>query len=199
MSTMRARIEAAIEIEPVTPQAGALVRGLTLSPCPTEQTLGFIRRALADHLVLVFEDQDFTAEGLRDFVSRFGPLFLHHVDDGVIFVDAVPEVLQMLKEPDGDRLFGGGAWHADVTFRKPAGYLSVLYATIIPPVGGDTGFASTIAAFNALSPAMQALLRRLKAVHNYAGPGQPESTRQSPSGPSTSARARTCAEEYLGL
>ena len=80
----------------------------------------------------------------------------------------------MRKEPDGGRLFGGSGWHADVTFRRPAGHVSVLHAKMIPPVGGGTGFASTIAAFEALSPGMQALLRRLEAVHSYDGPGRPD-------------------------
>ena len=44
---------------------------------------------------------------------------MHHADDGVIPVDEAPEVLQMLKEPEGDRLFGGVCWHADVTFESP--------------------------------------------------------------------------------
>ena len=80
----------------------------------------------------------------------------------------------MLKEPDGERLFGGVCWHADVTFRKPAGYLSALHAKQLPPVGGDTLFASTVAAFAALSPGMQKMLRKLEAVHSYSGPDAPD-------------------------
>ncbi|NIP82087.1 MAG: TauD/TfdA family dioxygenase, partial [Gemmatimonadetes bacterium] len=56
----------------------------------------------------------------------------------------------------------------------PAGHLSFLHARILPPVGGDTGFASTIAAFEALSPGMRDLLRGLRAVHSYDGPGRPD-------------------------
>ena len=99
---------------------------------------------------MVFPDQDLSAAALRDFVSRFGPLFIHHDDDGVLLSDGLPEVLEMRKEPDGKRLFGGSDWHADVTFRKPEGYLSVLHAKILPPVGGDTAFSSNILSFSGI-------------------------------------------------
>jgi len=159
---------------PITPHIGSLMPGLELSAQPDAATLAAIRTVLAHRLVLVFENQSLTSTALRDFVRHFGPLYCHHVDEGIIFADDLPEVLEMRKEPDGAKLFGGSNWHADVTFLKPAGYVSVLHALIVPPVGGDTGFASTIAAFEALSPRMQDLLRGLEAVHSYDGPGRPE-------------------------
>ena len=165
---------AAPTVEPITPHLGAVLRGITLSGSPDPETLAAVGDALARHLVLVIPDQELTPAALRDFTAQFGPPFHHHDDEGVIRAEGVPEVLEMRKEPDGTRLFGGSDWHADVTFRKPAGYLSVLHALIIPPVGGDTGFASTIAAFEALSPGLQTLLRGLEAVHSYNGPGRPD-------------------------
>ncbi len=165
---------AAPTVEPITPHLGAVLRGITLSGSPDPKTLAAIRDALARHLVLVIPGQELTPAALRDFTALFGPPFHHHDDEGVIRAEGVPEVLEMRKEPNGTRLFGGSDWHADVTFRKPAGYVSVLHALIIPPVGGDTGFASTIAAFEALSPGMRDLLRGLEAVHSYDGPGRPD-------------------------
>ena len=159
---------------PLTPHIGAVLRGVTLSGSPDAETLATVRAALDRHLVLAIEDQALTPADLRDFTAQFGPLFHHHDDEGVIRADGVPEVLEMRKEPDGARLFGGSDWHADVTFRKPAAYVSVLHALIVPPVGGDTGFASTIAAFEALSPGLQETLRGLDAVHSYDGPGRPD-------------------------
>ena len=138
------------------------------------QSISTIKEAFDRYLLLVFQPQTASAQELRDFVRQFGPLFVHHADEGVIPVKDVPEVLQMLKEPDGERLFGGVCWHADVTFRKPAGYLSALHAKQLPPVGGDTLFASTVAAFAALSPGMQKMLRKLEAVHSYSGPDAPD-------------------------
>ena len=161
-------------VEAIAPGIGGVLHGVRLSARPDAGVIAAIRDAIAHRLVLVFHDQDLSAATLRDFTSHFGPLFAHHDADGVLHADGLAEVLEMRKEPDGDRLFGGGGWHADVTFRKPAGHLSILHAKVIPPVGGDTGFASTIAAFEALSPGMQALLRELQAVHSYDGPGRPD-------------------------
>lgn len=160
--------------ESISPHMGAYVSGLTLSGKPSKETIKDLKQSLADHLVLVIPRQTLSATELRDFVSCFGPLFYHHADEGVIYCDGLPEVLEMRKEPDGTRLFGESDWHADVTFRKPEGYLSVLHARILPPLGGDTAFSNNIASFNALSAGMQEMLRGLKAVHSYDGPGNPD-------------------------
>jgi len=193
-SVYPAPARAAAVTEPITPHVGAVLRGVTLSAAPDTASLAAIRAALARHLVLVVEDQELSPANLRDFTAHFGPPFHHHDDEGVIRAEGVPEVLQMLKEPGGERLFGGGDWHADVTFRKPAGYLSVLHALIVPPLGGDTGFASTIAAFAALSPGMQELLRRLAAVHSYDGPGRPDRAGQTAVHPVVRRHPETGAE-----
>lgn len=166
-----------IRIRPITPVFGAFIENLCWTAGSGQhnlQSIRTIKEAFDRYLVLVFEPQAASAQELRDFVRQFGPLFVHHADEGVIPVEGAPEVLQMLKEVDGDRLFGGACWHADVTFRKPAGYLSALHARQLPPVGGDTLFASTVAAFAALSPGMQQMLRKLEAVHSYSGPDVPD-------------------------
>ncbi len=162
------------QVEPLTPHLGAMVRGAALSGDPSPEEVGAVRVLMDRYLVCVFTDQSLAAAQLRDLTRHFGPLFLHHQDEGVLRADGIPEVLEMRKEPDGARLFGGSDWHADVTFRNPGGYLSLLHALVIPPVGGDTCFASTIAAFRTLSPALRDRLRPLRAVHSYRGPGGEE-------------------------
>lgn len=181
-------------VTPLTPHIGAVLDGITVSASPDDATIAAIRDTLSQYLVVVIEDQKLTAAELRDFTTHFGPLFHHHADDGVIPADRIPEVLQIIKEPDGARLFGGGGWHADVTFRKPAGYLSVLHSIAIPPVGGDTGFANTITAFKALSPGMQELLRGLEAVHSYDGPGRPDHVEETAIHPVVRKHPETGAE-----
>ena len=161
-------------IEPLTPHIGAVLHGTELRPDMDEQAVQSIKAALADHLVVILPDQDLSAADLRDSVTRFGEIFRHHADEGVLYADGLEDVLEMRKEPEGTRLFGGEDWHADITFRDPGGHLSFLHAKILPPVGGDTGYANTIAAFSALSEGMKEMLRPLRAVHSYDGPFRPD-------------------------
>ncbi|MEM7195532.1 MAG: TauD/TfdA family dioxygenase [Pseudomonadota bacterium] len=159
---------------PLTPSIGAVVKGPYLGGVPSETTIEKLRELLAQHLVLALPNQALTIDELESLAGRFGPLFLHHADEGVLYANENKTVLEMRKEPDGTRLFGGSDWHADVTFRRPEAYLSFLRAEILPDCGGDTAFASTILAWQSLTPAMQTLLRPLHAVHSYNGPGMPD-------------------------
>ena len=182
------------QVTPLTPQVGARVEGMRLSADLSDDDIATIEGWIDTHHVLVFPGQSLTAPALRDFTARFGPLFDHHDDVGVLRHPEAPEVLEMRKEPDGTRLFGGSDWHADVTFRAPGAYLSILHAQVLPPVGGDTGFASTVAAFEALSPGMQALFRNLNAVHSYDGPGRPDRDGQTAVHPVVRTNPRTHRE-----
>jgi taurine dioxygenase len=163
-----------IRVEAAAAALGAYVYNYRLDAQQLDRAAAEIKGWLDQYLVVVLRRQTLTPSVHRDLVARFGPLFLHHADDGVLFVDGIPEVLEIRKEPDATRLFGGSDWHADVTFRKPAGYVSVLHAKILPPCGGDTAFASGVAAYAALAPGLRKMLDGLNAVHCYNGPGQPE-------------------------
>ena len=59
-------------------------------------------------------------------------------------------------------------WHTDESFlpHPPMGTLT--HAKVLPDVGGDTLFASTAAAYDALSPNMKAYLEGLEAVHDLS-------------------------------
>ncbi len=166
-----------------TPHLGVRIDGLRIQSKNMNVVASYLREMLDRHLVVVVTGQSLSAKQLRELVAYFGPLFSHHADEGVLYADGIEEVLEMRKEPDGERLFGGSDWHADVTFQKPAGYVSALHAKVIPPVGGDTGFANTITAYDALSSGMKTLLNRLKAVHSYDGPGRPDHPEQTATHP----------------
>ena len=174
-----------LDVQPLSASLGAAVDGIQLTGRSNNEQMASILTALDEYGVLQFRGQSLSAAALRDLTAEIGPLFRHHADEGVLFADGIPEVLEMRKEPDGVRLFGGSDWHADVTFQPIRGYVSVLHALIIPPCGGDTAFASTVRAFEALSPAMQDMLRGLRAVHNYYGPmgeSRRRTQRRPPSG-----------------
>ena len=163
-----------VTLLPCSPSLGVQVIGLQKGDYCSLQMADRLRKLLDQYLVVVVRKQFLDALALRALVSHFGPLFVHHQDDGVIYVDGFNDVLEMRKEPDGARLFGGSDWHADVTFRKPSALYSALSAQVLPSLGGDTGFASNIAAYKGLSDGMKEFLQSLNAVHSYNGSAQPD-------------------------
>lgn len=160
-----------IEVTALTAHIGAVL-GSPVDPAPLSE-IELIRSALADHLVVVLPGQTMDPRSLDAFMDAFGPAHIHHEDQGVVHVAGLPSVLELRKDPDG-ALFGGSGWHADATFEDACGKITGLYAVTVPAVGGDTLFASSIAAFEALSAGMQQMLAGLKAVHSYDGPGRPD-------------------------
>ena len=151
----------------ITPQSGALgaiVRGIDLAECRTQDIAG-LAEILDRYQVIYLPDQSLDRFQLRDLGQYFGPPFLHPVVDNGF--DDCPEVLELLREPEDETMFGGESWHADVTWIRPSGYVSILHGLELPETGGDTAFASTQAAFNALSDGLKKALRTLSAVHTY--------------------------------
>jgi taurine dioxygenase len=91
-----------------------------------------------------------------------------------------PELLEIVREADAHVVFGEN-WHSDNSFHTQTCSYSILRGAVVPRLGvNDTLFASTEAAFEALSPTMQSLLLDLKAFHsaNRAyGSGHPNNSR----------------------
>ena len=153
-----------ITIEPITGVLGARLTGLNLAAINYDE-FATLKAALDEHLVLYVPDQDLDRHQLAALGLRFGPPFLHPIVNNGF--DDEPAVLELLRKPDDKAMFGGESWHGDVTWMNPVGHVSILQGIEVPPVGGDTGFASTIAAFNTLSDGLKDMLRGLRAVHAY--------------------------------
>lgn len=158
-----------IEVRPIAGALGAEIRGVDIAAGPDDATVAEIRRALLDHLVVFFRDQDFTDEQHKAFGRRFGDLFVHPNYRGL---GPDPEIVTIRREP-GDTRIVGEDWHADTTMMPEPPMGAILVALEAPPYGGDTLFASQYLAYEALSGGMKALLAPLRAVHSdrlVAGP-----------------------------
>lgn len=147
--------------EPVNPLLGARMRGVDLAHV-SDTTLAQIEAALVEHKVLFFEDQHWDAVQQKEFAERLGELHVHPV------FEADPTVRELVVFAHDDKRKGvNGTWHADVTFAERPLKLAILHAEEIPPLGGDTLWVDTEAAYEALSGPLQEMLGKLRAVHAF--------------------------------
>jgi len=150
----------------VTPIAGALgaeIGSVDLNDLDDE-TVTEIRAAWLRHLVVFFRDQQLDSDAFVAFARRIGqPIeypFVRGFDDH-------PEIIAVKKLPNETVNFGG-IWHSDTTYLAQPPMGTMLLSREIPPFGGDTMFANQYAAYEALSPAMRALLDPLRGIASSA-------------------------------
>jgi taurine dioxygenase len=151
-----------LTITPTTPELGAEIRGVDLRSAGAD-TIGAIQQAFARHAVLFIRDQDLTLDDLLSITRRFGSVLRVPYVQGVA---SHPVVIAVLKEATEKKIATfGGTWHSDFSFLAEPPAATLLYSVELPPVGGDTIWASQYLAYDALSEGMKALLDPLRAVH----------------------------------
>ena len=153
-----------IRVNPIAGALGAEVEGVDLGRPLGAETVAALRRALLDHLVLFFRDQELTPEALLAAARQFGTPVEYPFVKGI---EGHPEVIEVAKL-EHERVNFGGIWHSDTTYleRPPMGTL--LLAREVPATGGDTLFANMYLACETLSEGLRAMLAGLTAINSSA-------------------------------
>jgi alpha-ketoglutarate-dependent sulfate ester dioxygenase len=143
-----------------------LLKFAAVSDLPAE-TMTSIRDALLRHRVVFFRGQNhFDDAGHQAFARLLGPLVAHPTVPTIAGTEAVLEV-------DSENI-RARRWHTDSTYVEAFPLFSVLRGVVIPPVGGDTVWANTAAAYATLPPLIRGLADQLWALHSngydYAHP-----------------------------
>jgi len=163
---------APLEVRPLSPAVGAEIGGVDLSKPLDSEVFEAVHRALLDFGAIFFRDQDLPPDRQIAFARRFGELDVHPIVTGT---EEHPELVRVWKPAGQPASFGVG-WHSDNSFFERPSLGSVLYGVTIPPVGGDTLYASAERAWEALSPALQERLLGLRAVHTASRAYDPGTT-----------------------
>lgn len=154
-----------VRVEPVTANVGATISCVDLREPLAPEDRDAILAALLEHGVLFFRDQDITPDQQVAFAEQFGEISLAPMAPGA---SPRPEVMVLDQvSPKGE---GADNWHSDNTFMSEPPLGSILKAVQLPPVGGDTCFASAVAAYEALSDSMRRFVDGLRAVHDITKP-----------------------------
>jgi taurine dioxygenase len=153
---------------------GAEISGIDLSQPLDDDTFAKVSKAFFDNQVVVFRNQKITPEQQIAFTRRFGVLEQHVRKEHRL--DGYPEILIVSNVLNGEgKAIGvedaGRFWHSDLSYKQVPSLLSALYAIEVPVkngvVLGNTSFASTTAAYDALPEDMKRKLAGLKNVHSY--------------------------------
>lgn len=143
---------------------GAIISGINLLEPLSDAVIAELRAAWLRYGVIFFRDQPLSPASFEAFAGRFGEVVEYPFVKGI---EGHPLIIPVLKLPHERNNFGG-IWHTDTAYLKTPPMGTMLLAREIPPYGGDTLFASAYAAYEALSPAMQEMLSRLRGVNTSA-------------------------------
>jgi alpha-ketoglutarate-dependent 2,4-dichlorophenoxyacetate dioxygenase len=172
-----------LAVTPLHPLFVAKITGVDLSKPIDEDTQRAIERAMDKYAVCVMPGQHLEDEQQIAFSRFYGPL---EVSPGIgrkqgeapaaarikhreIFdISNLDQGGSILAENDPRASFmrGNQLWHTDSSFRHESARWSMLHAKAVPPAGGNTEFADTRAAYDALPDALQRRLEDLVAEHS---------------------------------
>ena len=152
-----------IQVDKASGALGGFVHGASLEDVASSDVVyKRVRALLVDHEVLFFRDQPQDPQVFAAFAKSFGDVLGH---PAYTTVDEAPDV--QILESTAANPSKIEVWHSDMTFMQTPPSFTLLQGQIIPAFGGDTLWASATAAYDALSPQMQAFLQPLKAVNDF--------------------------------
>jgi taurine dioxygenase len=128
----------------------------------SDELADLVHAALIEHSVLVFPDADLDAKRMVQLGNALGTLGIRHhsYTSHPDFDDVVVLTWEGDQKPDA------AEWHSDMTYRPQPPFASILKAVEVPPVGGDTLWASMFAVHDALDAGLRRDLEQLQAVHD---------------------------------
>ena len=150
-----------MQIKPLAAQCGSEVTGVDVRAIGDDE-MAASRTALAETGVVLLRDQQLSPEDHIAFARRWGAI---DVNNYFPANGGYPEIAEVRKAETQFVNIGGG-WHTDHSYDPVPAMGSILVARDLPPVGGDTLFASMGAAYDALSDGLKATLGGLRAVHS---------------------------------
>jgi taurine dioxygenase len=155
---------AGLTVRRIAGAIGAEIGGVDLSDDLPDETIGAIRQALLDNLVIFFRDQTLPADRFLALARRFGTPIEYPFVKGI---EGYPEIINVAKL-EHETVNFGGVWHSDTTYLREPPMATLLVAREVPEAGGDTIFANQYLAYETLSEKLRDLLSGLMGVSSSA-------------------------------
>ena len=150
-----------MDVTPVASSLGAHIGGIDLGASLAADEVEALRNAVLEHGVVSLPGQAIDDAAQIALARACGEPHPHPVGAFLGDTSLMGSVATDDYKPGVDSHF-----HTDYTFDPHVPDLAFLRADIVPTHGGDTMWASTTAAFDALSPSLQSFLEELDAFHS---------------------------------
>jgi alpha-ketoglutarate-dependent taurine dioxygenase len=153
----------------ITPSVGVEIVGMAADALLEPQAAADTQRALDRYGVVVYREINISDEQLVAFSRRLGTLVAQPTGE-----HQYPEIQTITLDPSKTNALlasyrqGNFHWHIDGAIDEYPQKATFLTARAVDPAGGDTEFASTYAAFAALSDDERAEIAGLQVVHSFA-------------------------------
>ena len=162
-------------LQRLSPAGGVRITGVDLSRPLSPQVKNGIVEAFLAHHVVVFPEQSLTREQQFAFAANFGEVEVHGAHRGEAKRYGVAHVMSNL-DPDGKPTIriskaANYHWHTDKPYHSAPPLLTMLRAVEVPPSGGDTEFANTALAYDALPEETKRRIAALRVVFRPAFDG----------------------------
>ena len=165
-----------MEFEPLHEDFGARVSGVDLTSPLSSQLLEGLHKAIDEHSVLLFPEQDMSDEAQMRLTQALGEPEENHVTFGrtgeIVHLGTVGNVIdddtkRDESDPHTRSMKGNNLWHSDSSFRLVPSYVSILHAYEVPAQGGATEFVSQRSAYSRLDLQTQNQINELLVLHDY--------------------------------
>ncbi len=150
-----------VDFEHLGVTIGTVLHGIDLKGELSAEKIQFVRNTLLERKVIFFRDQHLDENQQVSFGRCFGEL------------DAFPfgppgENPYILEIHHGKRRPGiENGWHTDVTWMERPSLGSIAQTIEVPPVGGDTLFSDSHAAYLGLPSELQERIQHLCGINDY--------------------------------
>ena len=167
----------AITVTPLSDALGAEIGGVDLARALDRDTVAALRAAWAEHIVLLFRNQDFSAEDQLRFAGYFGSVAQRKLPDGYFLPKSAYDnpgigFISNIRDDDGVPIGvipDGEMWfHHDTSYKAAPDRGTMLYCIETPAGGGgQTMWANMYKAYDALPDKVKRRLEGRTALNVY--------------------------------
>lgn len=153
--------EFGFELEHLGITLGTVIHNINLKGELTSDLIQFVRDTLNERKVIFFRDQHLTEDEQVAFGRCFGEL------NAFPFAAAGenPYIAEIRSRKD--RPGGVAIWHTDVTWMETPSLGSILQLIVVPPIGGETLFSDSHAAYLGMPHDLKQRIKFLHGINDY--------------------------------